>query len=140
VLQDTATPGGGGFVRPFAGICAPAQDRSAPPGRHPGRNKQVDRRMNHAFFVTERQTAATDAYCARPAAKLSAESGVKDTAAVDVRNWHSMQYWAKWLGISEQQLIRATRIAGTNVALIEAHLAERRARRQRKRMRIVEPA
>jgi hypothetical protein len=44
-----------------------------------------------------------------------------------------MQYWAKWLGISEQQLIRATRVAGTNVALIEAHLAERRARRQRKR-------
>ena len=96
--------------------------------------------MNHAFFVTERQTAATDAYCARPAAKLSAESGVKDTAAVDVRNWHSMQYWAKWLGISEQQLIRATRVAGTNVALIEAHLAERRAKRQRKRLREAEPA
>lgn len=96
--------------------------------------------MNHAFFVTERQTAAADAYSARPAAKLSAESGVKDTASVDVRNWHSMQYWAKWLGISEQQLIRATRVAGTNVALIEAHLAERRAKRQRKRLREAEPA
>ncbi len=95
--------------------------------------------MNHAFFVTERQTAATDVYSARPAAKVSAEVGVKDTAAVDVRNWHSMQYWAKWLGISEQQLIRATRVVGTNVALIEAHLAERRAKRQRKRMRLVEP-
>jgi hypothetical protein len=51
-----------------------------------------------------------------------------------------MQYWAKWLGISEQQLIRATRVAGTNVALIEAHLAERRAKRQRKRMHEGEPA
>lgn len=96
--------------------------------------------MNHAFFVTERQTAATDAYLARPVAKSGSETGVKDTAAVDVRNWHSMQYWAKWLGISEQQLIRATRVAGTNVALIEAHLAERRAKRQRKRMREAEPA
>jgi hypothetical protein len=48
-----------------------------------------------------------------------------------------MQYWAKWLGISEQQLIRATRVAGTNVALIEQHLAERRARRQRKRAETV---
>ncbi|HET7923863.1 MAG TPA: DUF3606 domain-containing protein [Rhodanobacteraceae bacterium] len=95
--------------------------------------------MNHAFFVTERQTAAIDGYPGRPAVK-PAEVGVKDTAAVDVRNWHSMQYWAKWLGISEQQLIRATRIAGTNVALIEAHLAERRAKRQRKRMREAEPA
>ena len=95
--------------------------------------------MNHAFFVTERQTAAVDGYPIRPAAKIT-EGGVKDTAAVDVRNWHSMQYWAKWLGISEQQLIRATRIAGTNVALIEAHLAERRAKRQRKRMREAELA
>jgi hypothetical protein len=91
--------------------------------------------MNQALFVTERQTTATDGYFVRPAAKLTTEAGVKDTAAVDVRNWHSMQYWAKWLGISEQQLIRATRIAGTNVALIEAHLAERRAKRQRKRIR-----
>jgi peroxiredoxin len=90
--------------------------------------------MNHAFFVTERQPAAIDGYAARSVAKAIAEVGVKDTAAVDVRNWHSMQYWAKWLGISEQQLIRATRVAGTNVALIEAHLAERRAKRQRKRM------
>jgi len=73
-------------------------------------------------------------------AKSAPEVGVKDTAAVDVRNWHSMQYWAKWLGISEQQLIRATRVAGTNVALIEAHLAERRAKRQRKRMHEPEPA
>ena len=94
--------------------------------------------MNHALLVTERQSAATDAYSRvdsmRPAAnKAAPEAGVRDTAAVDVRNWHSMQYWAKWLGISEQQLVRATRIAGTNVALIEAHLAERRARRQRKR-------
>ena len=96
--------------------------------------------MNHAFFVTERQTAAPDAYFVRPVPKLTAETGVKDTAAVDVRNWHSMQYWAKWLGISEQQLIRATRVAGTNVALIEAHLAERRAKRQRKRLREPEPA
>jgi hypothetical protein len=69
----------------------------------------------------------------QPAGKPVLEAGVRDTAAVDVRNWHSMQYWAKWLGISEQQLIRATRIAGTNVALIEQHLADRRARRQRKR-------
>ena len=96
--------------------------------------------MNHAFFVTERQTAAVDGYLGRPAAKSASDTGVKDTAAVDVRNWHSMQYWAKWLGISEQQLIRATRVAGTNVALIEAHLAERRAKRQRKRMREAEPA
>jgi hypothetical protein len=96
--------------------------------------------MNHAFFVTERQNAAADAYTMRPAAKVTAEVGVKDTAAVDVRNWHSMQYWAKWLGISEQQLIRATRVVGTNVALIEAHLAERRAKRQRKRLRAVETA
>ena len=76
--------------------------------------------MNHAFLVTERQSAAQDAYPRQPAGKPVLEAGVRDTAAVDVRNWHSMQYWAKWLGISEQQLIRATRIAGTNVALIEA--------------------
>lgn len=97
--------------------------------------------MNHAFLVTERQSAAQDAYPRQaPAAKSAQEAGVRDTAAVDVRNWHSMQYWAKWLGISEQQLIRATRVAGTNVALIEAHLAERRARRQRKRAAATHPA
>jgi hypothetical protein len=89
--------------------------------------------MNHAFLVTPRQSAAHEAYRADAVRTAKVESCVRDTAAVDVRNWHSMQYWAKWLGISEQQLIRATRIAGTNVALIEAHLAERRARRQRKR-------
>ena len=97
--------------------------------------------MNHALLVTERQFAAQDAYPRpAPAVKQAQEAGVRDTAAVDVRNWHSMQYWAKWLGISEQQLIRATRIAGTNVALIEAHLAERRARRQRKRAGEAQPA
>ena len=96
--------------------------------------------MNHAFFVTERQPAAIDSYGLRPAARSACDTDVRDTAAVDVRNWHSMQYWARWLGISEQQLIRATRVAGTNVALIEAHLAERRARRQRKRIGEVEPA
>ena len=86
--------------------------------------------MNHALLVTERQSAAPDV----PSRPIGAkEAGVRDTAAVDVRNWHSMQYWAKWLGISEQQLMRATRVAGTNVALIEAHLAERRERRLRKR-------
>ena len=96
--------------------------------------------MNHAFLVTERHSAASEAFsrsdsrptlAAKPA--LTSEAGVRDTAAVDVRNWHSMQYWARWLGISEQQLMRAVRIAGTNVAKLEAHLAERRARRQRKR-------
>jgi len=61
------------------------------------------------------------------------QTGVRDTAMVDVGNWHSMQYWAKWLGISEQQLLRATRSAGTSVAAIESHLAERRERRLRKR-------
>lgn len=95
--------------------------------------------MNHALLVTERHSAASEAFTrpdSRPtvAAKpATAEAGVRDTAAVDVRNWHSMQYWARWLGISEQQLMRAIRIAGTNVATLEAHLAERRARRQRKR-------
>jgi uncharacterized protein DUF3606 len=111
--------------------------RSAPAAQAAGagvRNVQVDRRMNHALLVTERQFAAQDGYTRQTAVGKSAqEAGVRDTAAVDVRNWHSMQYWAKWLGISEQQLIRATRVAGTNVALIEQHLAERRARRQRKR-------
>jgi hypothetical protein len=96
--------------------------------------------MNHAFLVTQRHSAAPEAFArsdsrptvvAKPAS--TAEAGVRDTAAVDVRNWHSMQYWARWLGISEQQLMRAIRIAGTNVATLEAHLAERRARRQRKR-------
>ena len=97
--------------------------------------------MNHAFLVTERQSTAQDAYPRQTSAVRQAqEAGVRDTAAVDVRNWHSMQYWAKWLGISEQQLIRATRIAGTNVALIEAHLAERRARRQRRRATEAQPA
>ncbi len=91
----------------------------------------------NAFLVTERQSLAPETFSRAPG--RSAEA-VRDTAAVDVRNWHSMQYWAKWLGISEQQLIRATRVAGTNVALIEAHLAERRARRQRKRARAAGPA
>lgn len=100
----------------------------------------------NAFLVTERQSAALDAYSRldsmrpAPAAKSARETGVRDTAAVDVRNWHSMQYWAKWLGISEQQLIRATRIAGTNIALIEAYLVERRERRQRKRAGAAIPA
>jgi len=67
------------------------------------------------------------------AASAPPHVGVRDTAAIDLSNWHSTQYWAKWLGISEQQLLRATRVAGTNVAAIEAHLAERRARRLRKR-------
>jgi uncharacterized protein DUF3606 len=94
--------------------------------------------MNHAFLVTERQFATQDGYTRQAAVGKSAqEAGVRDTAAVDVRNWHSMQYWAKWLGISEQQLIRATRVAGTNVALIEQHLAERRARRQHRRSETV---
>ncbi|HEV7489642.1 MAG TPA: DUF3606 domain-containing protein [Rhodanobacteraceae bacterium] len=95
--------------------------------------------MNHAFLVTQRHSVASEAF-SRPdprpsiAAKpATSEAGVRDTASVDVRNWHSMQYWARWLGISEQQLMRAVRIAGTNVATLEAHLAERRARRQRKR-------
>lgn len=98
--------------------------------------------MNHAFLVTERQLAALDSLprtdptrspvtSLRPPAGLQAH--VRDTAAVDLGNWHSMQYWAKWLDISEQQLIRATRVVGTSVATIEAYLAERRARRQRKR-------
>src|SRR6476646_2192042 len=97
--------------------------------------------MNHAFLVTQRHSVASEAFArsdSRPTASAkpasTAEAGVRDTAAVDVRNWHSMQYWARWLGISEQQLMRAIRIAGTNVALIEAHLADRRARRQRKRL------
>jgi hypothetical protein len=95
--------------------------------------------MNHAFLVTQRHSSAPEAF-SRPDPRLTpgakpatSEAGVKDTAAVDVRNWHSMQYWARWLGISEQQLTRAIRIAGTNVATLEAHFAERRARRQRKR-------
>ena len=97
--------------------------------------------MNHAFLVTERQFAAPDTLqrdstrmpnvAAKPA--NAAQVGVRDTAVVDLDNWHSTQYWAKWLGISEQQLLRATRNVGTNVAAIEAHLAERRARRLRKR-------
>jgi len=94
--------------------------------------------MNHALLVTERQFATHDGYTRQAAVgKSGQEAGVRDTAAVDVRNWHSMQYWAKWLGVSEQQLIRAIRVAGTNVALIEQHLAERRARRQRKRSETV---
>jgi hypothetical protein len=94
--------------------------------------------MNHALLVTERQFAAQDGYTRQAAVgKNAQEAGVRDTASVDVRNWHSMQYWAKWLGISEQQLVRATRVAGTNVALIEQHLAERRMRRQRKRAETV---
>jgi hypothetical protein len=89
----------------------------------------------NAYFVTERHAMPSDSYLrdSMRSALKSAEVGVRDTAAVDTRNWNSMQYWARSLGISEQQLIRATRVAGTNVALIEAHLAERRARRQRKR-------
>ena len=93
--------------------------------------------MNHAFLVTERHSSANDAGSRsdsmRTGLPAKAEACVRDTAAVDVRNWHSMEYWARWLGISEQQLMRAVRVAGTNVATIEAHLAERRARRQRKR-------
>jgi Protein of unknown function (DUF3606) len=95
--------------------------------------------MNHAFLVNERHSTAPEAFSrpdsvrAAPAAKAAPDSSVRDTAAVDVRNWHSMQYWARWLGISEQQLMRLIRVAGTNVATIEAHLAERRARRRRKR-------
>jgi hypothetical protein len=101
--------------------------------------------MNHAFLVTERHFAAPDAMSRTDStrngfAKPVPEGGVRDTAAVDVRNWHSMQYWSRWLGISEQQLMRAVRVAGTNVASIEAHLAERRARRQRKRTHEVETA
>lgn len=98
-------------------------------------------RMNYASLVTERQIAALDTLPRSDSARSATvvrtvpaqPAFVRDTAAIDLGNWHSMQYWAKWLGISEHQLIRATRIVGTNVARIEAHLAERRARRLRKR-------
>ena len=93
--------------------------------------------MNHAtFLVTERQSASNDSPLHGDSGRASRSpphTGVRDTAMVDVGNWHSMQYWAKWLGISEQQLLRATRSAGTSVAAIESHLAERRERRLRKR-------
>lgn len=96
--------------------------------------------MNHSFLVTQRQNAASAAAqddLNRPRLVVTRgpekEAGIRDTASVDVRNWHSLSYWARWLGINEQQLIRATRVAGTNVAAIEAHLAERRERRLRKR-------
>ena len=98
--------------------------------------------MNHAFLVTERQLAALDTLPRTETPRLASvpakpvpglQAHVRDTAVVDLGNWHSMQYWAKWLDISEQQLIRATRVVGTSVATIETYLAERRARRQRKR-------
>jgi hypothetical protein len=87
----------------------------------------------NAYFASERHAMPSDSYLRDTMRPSKADVGVRDTAAVDTRNWNSMQYWARSLGISEQQLVRATRVAGTNVALIEAHLAERRARRQRKR-------
>jgi hypothetical protein len=100
--------------------------------------------MNYASLVTERQKSASDSLpreLSRSATVVNSgvtpvpaqAAYVRDTAVVDLGNWHSMQYWAKWLGISEHQLVRAIRVAGTNVATIEAHLAERRARRLRKR-------
>jgi len=100
--------------------------------------------MNYASLVTERQIVALDSLprpdVTRPPAVASKpvsqpQVSVRDTAVVDLGNWHSMQYWAKWLGISEQQLVRATRVVGINVAKLEAHFAERRARRLRKRVR-----
>ena len=104
--------------------------------------------MNHAFLVTERQSSALDAVAGLDSSRalslgakaLAAQTGVRDTAMVDLGNWHSMQYWAKWLGLSEQQLIRAIRNVGTSVARIETHIEERRARRQRKRAKLVELA
>ena len=101
--------------------------------------------MNYASLVTERQIVAIESLprsdVTRPPTVISKpvsqpQVSVRDTAVVDLSNWHSMQYWAKWLGISEQQLVRATRVVGINVATLEAHFAERRARRLRKRAKV----
>ena len=62
----------------FPGIFAGAETAPHRCGRRASRNQQVDRRMNHAFFVTERQSAAYRRLsAARPGAKAAPEAGVQ---------------------------------------------------------------
>ncbi|HEY0178693.1 MAG TPA: DUF3606 domain-containing protein [Dokdonella sp.] len=90
--------------------------------------------MNHAIPVTQRHSGAFPAAAApgRPGA-VSADGGVCDTARVDLGNWHSLRYWSESLGVSETQLVRATRAVGLAVAQIEKYFAEKRAGRRRRR-------
>lgn len=96
-------------------------------------------RMNKPHFVGERQITAVFATgAAAPSsvahrAAAAAEQNVCDTARVDVENWHSRRYWSERLGLSEAQLMRAVRAAGSAVVQIEQYLAERRERRKRRR-------
>ncbi|MEP7043141.1 MAG: DUF3606 domain-containing protein [Dokdonella sp.] len=92
--------------------------------------------MNRALFAIEGRPAAlvasgSDGLAGTP----MLVKGVRDTARVDVENWHSVRYWSETLGISEAQLLRATRAVGTLVVRIETHFAEKRSNRERKRER-----
>jgi|GEM_PF-2765314 hypothetical protein len=90
--------------------------------------------MNRALLVSERQPvtfAAADRDTASAPPLLA--KGVCDTARVDVENWHSVRYWSETLGVSDTQLLRATRLVGCLVVRIERHFVDKRADRQRKR-------
>lgn len=54
---------------------------------------------------------------------------VRDSACVDIESWNSRHYWCTRLGLSETQLVRAVRAAGSAVMDIEKYLEERRQRR-----------
>jgi AraC-like DNA-binding protein len=91
--------------------------------------------MNRALWANERQPPTFAAGAPRPRSTFAtaiAEKSVCDTASVDVASWHSLRYWSENLGISETQLVRATRVVGTSVTRIETYLVERRAQRRRK--------
>lgn len=96
--------------------------------------------MIRAFMVNQRQSAALAEAHGDDARGFAddrsvrlADKGVCDTASVDVGSWHSLRYWSQCLGVSETQLVRATRAVGSSIVRIETYFAEKRASRARKR-------
>ncbi|MET0226742.1 MAG: DUF3606 domain-containing protein [Dokdonella sp.] len=90
--------------------------------------------MNRALFAIEGHPAAVVASGSdAPGTAPLVVKGVRDTARIDVENWHSVRYWSETLGVSEAQLLRATRTVGTLVVRLETHFAEKHGRRGRKR-------
>ena len=90
--------------------------------------------MNRALFAIEGHPAAVVASGSDgPGSAPLMVKGVRDTARIDVENWHSVRYWSETLGVSEAQLLRATRTVGTLVVRIETHFAEKHSKRGRKR-------
>jgi hypothetical protein len=90
--------------------------------------------MTRALFAIEGHPAALLASGSDgPASVPMMVKGVRDTARIDVENWHSVRYWSETLGVSEAQLLRAIRTVGTLVVRVETYFAEKYKSRARRR-------